>query len=56
MRSVRFNPWTARFHEDCASLGILPPHFEPSAVEHLPEQIDLISRLIEKGHAYRTDD
>ena len=48
--------WTARFHEDCASLGILPPHIEPSAVEHLPEQIDLISRLIEKGHAYRTDD
>ena len=36
--------WTARFHEDV----------EPSAVAHLPEQIDLIARLIEKGHAYRT--
>lgn len=48
--------WTARFHEDCDALGILHPHVEPSAVEHLPEQIDLISQLIDKGHAYRTDD
>tara|TARA_B100000927_G_scaffold60067_1_gene46656 strand:- start:1307 stop:2758 length:1452 start_codon:yes stop_codon:yes gene_type:complete len=48
--------WTARFHTDCDALGILPPHVEPSAVEHLPEQIDLISQLIGKGHAYRTDD
>lgn len=48
--------WTKRFHKDCAALGILPPHVEPSAVAHLPEQIDLISQLIEKGHAYRTED
>jgi cysteinyl-tRNA synthetase len=48
--------WTARFHKDCDALGILHPHVEPSAVEHLPEQIDLISQLIGKGHAYRTDD
>ncbi|MEM9283495.1 MAG: cysteine--tRNA ligase, partial [Verrucomicrobiota bacterium] len=48
--------WTERFHEDCAALGILPPHVEPSAVAHLPEQIDLISRLMEKGHAYQTPD
>ena len=48
--------WTAQFHKDCAALGILPPHVEPSAVDHLPEQIDLIAKLIEKGHAYRTSD
>jgi cysteinyl-tRNA synthetase len=48
--------WTARFHQDCAALNILPPHVEPSAVEHLPEQIALISRLIEKGHAYLSSD
>jgi cysteinyl-tRNA synthetase len=48
--------WTARFHEDCAALGILPPHVEPSAVAHIPEQIDLIARLFEKGHAYATPD
>ena len=48
--------WTKRFHEDCAKLGILPPHEEPSAVGHLPEQIELISQLVEKGHAYQTPD
>ncbi|MEM9283548.1 MAG: cysteine--tRNA ligase [Verrucomicrobiota bacterium] len=48
--------WTERFHKDCAALGMLPPHVEPSAVAHLPEQIDLIMLLLEKGHAYRTDD
>ena len=40
--------WTVRFHQDCTALGILPPHVEPSAVEHLPEQIDLISKLLKK--------
>ena len=48
--------WTDRFHKDCAALGILPPHTEPSAVAHIPEQIDLIAQLMEKGHAYRTPD
>ncbi len=48
--------WTERFHTDCAALNLLPPHIEPSAVAHIPEQIALIEALIEKGHAYRTDD
>lgn len=48
--------WSARFHEDCAALNLLPPHVEPSAVEHIPEQIALIETLVENGHAYRTDD
>jgi cysteinyl-tRNA synthetase len=44
--------WTRRYHEDCAALNILPPHVEPGAVEHIQEQIDLIVRLVEGGHAY----
>ena len=32
--------WTTRFLEDCAALAILPPHVEPSAVAHIPEQIE----------------
>ena len=31
------------------NLNLLPPHIEPSAVGHIPEQIELIQRLIEKG-------
>jgi cysteinyl-tRNA synthetase len=48
--------WTAKFHADCAALGLLPPHVEPGAVEHLPQQVAMIAALVEKGHAYRSDD
>lgn len=48
--------WTERFHADCAALNLLPPHVEPSAVVHIPEQIELIETLIKNGNAYRTDD
>ncbi len=48
--------WTARFHEDCAKLNLLPPHVEPSAIGHVGEQIAMIEELVEKGHAYRSDD
>ena len=48
--------WTARFQKDCQLLNLLFPHGEPSAVEHIPEQISLIERLIEGGNAYRVND
>lgn len=44
--------WADKFHADCASLNLLPPHVEPSAVEHIPQQISMIETLLEKGHAY----
>ncbi|MCB1093537.1 MAG: cysteine--tRNA ligase, partial [Verrucomicrobiae bacterium] len=48
--------WTDRFHQDCAKLNLLPPHQEPGAVDHIPQQIALIETLMEKGHAYRSED
>ena len=48
--------WLDQFHADCEALGCLPPEIEPSAVEHIPQQIEMIERLVEKGHAYRADD
>jgi cysteinyl-tRNA synthetase len=48
--------WTAKFHADCAALNLLPPHAEPSAVAHIPQQIRMIETLIERGHAYATAD
>ncbi len=48
--------WTDKFHADCAALNCLPPHVEPAATGHIPEQIDMISALEKRGHAYRTDD
>ncbi len=48
--------WKRKFHADCGALNCLPPHIEPSAVEHIPQQIGMIERLVEKGHAYAAPD
>lgn len=48
--------WTANFQRDCLELNLLPPAIEPSAVEHIPEQISLIQQLVEKKHAYKAAD
>ena len=43
---------TKVFHEDAKALGCLPPTVEPRATDHVAEMIDLIEKLIAKGHAY----
>jgi cysteinyl-tRNA synthetase len=48
--------WTDKFHADCDALNCLRPHIEPTATGHIAEQIDMISILEKKGHAYRADD
>lgn len=48
--------WTEKFHADCTSLNLLPPHVEPSAVAHIVHQVRMIETLIERGHAYATAD
>jgi cysteinyl-tRNA synthetase len=46
--------WTDLFHADCAALNCLPPHVEPAATGHIPEQVDMIDVLMKKGNAYRS--
>lgn len=48
--------WLHKFQQDCRSLNLLPPTHEPSAVEHIPEQISLIQNLVANKAAYVTDD
>ncbi|SFK88195.1 cysteine--tRNA ligase [Geodermatophilus ruber] len=36
-------------------LGVLPPTYEPRATGHIPDMVDFIERLIERGHAYAVD-
>ncbi|HUG08111.1 MAG TPA: cysteine--tRNA ligase [Acidimicrobiia bacterium] len=43
---------TERFSTSFKRLGVLPPDVEPKATEHIPEMLDLISRLIDRGLAY----
>jgi len=48
--------WRDKFHADCELLNCLTPHVEPSAVKHVPEQIEMIRELIGNRHAYPSDD
>src|SRR5690606_34003176 len=48
--------WTGKFHADCAALNCLPPHVEPTATGHIPEQVNMIEVLMKKGNAYRAPD
>ena len=49
--------WTERFHRDgVGSLNMLSPHKEPRATEHIASQITMIQALIDKEHAYQTED
>ncbi len=41
------------FYTDMRQLGVAAPDFEPKATEHIPEIIELISRLIDRGLAYQ---
>jgi cysteinyl-tRNA synthetase len=38
------------------SLNVLPPTYEPAATGHVPEMLELIASLIERGHAYAAED
>lgn len=40
------------YFEDMDSLGVRRPDISPRASGHIPEQIALVEKLIEKGHAY----
>jgi cysteinyl-tRNA synthetase len=46
---------TERFATSFKRLGVLPPDVEPKATEHIPEMLDLIQSLIERGLAYTRD-
>jgi cysteinyl-tRNA synthetase len=48
--------YTQRFHEDLARLNTLSPTIEPKATEHIDAMHGMIATLIEKDHAYVTDD
>jgi cysteinyl-tRNA synthetase len=38
--------------EDSAKLGIIRPNIEPRATQYIQSMLDMISKLIENGHAY----
>ncbi len=43
------------FHWAYEQLNVRSPDIEPRATEHIPEMIEMIEGLIERGHAYEAD-
>lgn len=43
------------YFEDMDALGVQRPDISPRASAHIPEQIEMIQTLIEKGHAYEVN-
>ncbi len=48
--------WLERFLDDAALLRMTRPDVLPRATQHIPDMVALIETLLERGHAYRTDD
>jgi cysteinyl-tRNA synthetase len=48
--------WTERFLADARTLRMTPPDVLPRATQHIEDIVALIGTLVDKQHAYRTDD
>ena len=44
------------FFADLKKLNIQPAEVYPAATDHIPEMVELVRKLVEKGVAYRSDD
>jgi cysteinyl-tRNA synthetase len=48
--------YAARFLADAAAVGMTAPDAIPRATGHIPQIAALVQTLLDRGHAYRTDD
>ncbi len=46
------NRFTQAMHDDFAALHMIKPDIEPTVTGHMPDIIDIIEKLVAKGHAY----
>lgn len=44
--------YTVGFHEMMRIFNTLPPSIEPRATGHIPEQIDMVKQIVERGYGY----
>ena len=48
--------YAACFQDDLKTMNMTLPDVMPRATGHIPQMVDLISKLLERGHAYKTED
>ncbi len=47
--------YTRAFMSDAALLRIRPPDHQPRATRYVPQMVEIVAKLIEKGHAYEAE-
>lgn len=47
--------YTAAFNEDLRSLNVMPPDIQPRVMQTIPEIIEFVEGLIDKGYAYESE-
>ncbi|MDO8969943.1 MAG: cysteine--tRNA ligase, partial [Saprospiraceae bacterium] len=47
--------YTVGFHEMMRIFNTLPPSIEPRATGHIPEQIEMVQQILDRGLAYETN-
>jgi cysteinyl-tRNA synthetase len=47
--------YTRSYFDDMDALGVVRPSISPRASGHVPEQIEMVKLLLEKGHAYEVE-
>ncbi|MCS7188315.1 MAG: cysteine--tRNA ligase [Bacteroidia bacterium] len=47
--------YTALYHKAMDALGVLRPSIEPTATGHIPQQIEMIRQILERGYAYEVN-
>ena len=45
----------AAYHADMAAVGALPPDVEPRCTRTVPQMLEMIGTLVDKGHAYAAE-
>ena len=47
--------YTNRYHKAMEALNVLGPSIEPRASGHIPEQIEMVEKILEHGYAYESE-
>ncbi len=45
----------ATFFEDLKTLNVVPAAVYPRATDHIPEMVEIVKKLMERGHTYESD-
>ncbi len=49
------NYYTRRYNDAMRRMNVLPPSIQPLASGHIPEQVEMVEKILENGYAYESN-